>query len=65
MKKTIVTKNGLQVIGEIDETLLEDYVRKTIPVGVEVVIGDNLEDVIRQIAINIRQQGNRDILLNS
>lgn len=64
MKKTIVSKCGLQVIGEIDENLLENYVVNTIPVGVEVIIGDNIEDVIRQISINLRQQGCRDILIN-
>ena len=64
MKKTIVTVNGLNVIGEIDEKLIEKYIALTIPLEVQVIIGDNIEDVIRQISINLRQQGNRDLELN-
>lgn len=64
MKKTIVTIHGLRVIGEIDETLVEKYVPLTIPLGVEVIIGNSIEDIIKQIAINLRQQGNRDLELN-
>jgi len=64
MKKIIVTVHGLNVIGEIDEKLIEKYIALTIPLGVQVIIGDNIEDVIRQISINLRQQGNRDLELN-
>jgi len=63
-KKTIVEIGGLRVVGEIDEKLIEKYVGLTIPQGVQVIIGDNIEDIIRQIAINLRQQGNRDLELN-
>jgi hypothetical protein len=64
MKKTIVTLNGLKVIGEIDEFLVEKYISLTIPVGVQVLIGNSIEDVIRQISITLKQQGNRDLELN-
>ena len=64
MKKTIVTVNGLQVVGEIDENLVEKYITLTTPIGVEVLIGNNVEDIIRQIRITLKQQGNRDLEIN-
>ena len=64
MKKTIVTINGLRVVGEIDSDLVDEYIRLTIPLGVEVLIGNNIEDIIQQIGITLKQQGNRYLELN-
>lgn len=59
----IVQLNGLRVIGSIDETLVEEYILSTTPMGVEVMIGDNIDDIIRQIRIKLTLQGDRDIEL--
>ena len=65
MKKLIVTKTGLRVLGEIDESLVGEYVSKNVPLGVEVIIGNDLNDILNQIEINLRQQGSWAIELNN
>jgi hypothetical protein len=61
MKKMIVKLNGLQIIGSIEEAFLEEYIYSTIPMGVDVMIGDNIDDIIRQIRIKLTLYGDRDI----
>ncbi len=42
MKKTIVQVNGLRVLGEIDDDLVEEYIFNTCPIGVDVLVGDSI-----------------------
>jgi len=65
MKKTLVTIfNGFQVLGEIEENLVEDYIACNVEQGKQVLIGDSIEDIITQISVNLRLLPNPDIELN-
>jgi len=64
MKKTIVQVNRPVVLGEIDDDLVEEYIYQTCPIGVDVIIGDSIDDVARQIRLRLKLQGNRDLELN-
>ena len=55
--------SGLRVLGSIADELVEDYVSLVCPLGVQVLIGDDLDDIVRQIRINLNQQGTVDIEL--
>ena len=64
--KTIaaIQLGSIQIIGEIEDKYVKDYIALTFPMGFQAVIGDSIEDVINQIGINLRLQGNRDLACN-